>query len=131
MAQGWHGGARSIGDSTFKRSLLSWFQCPHCGLMTYSATSRTILSQRHPRIIVEYQCKRCSRLSRLRLAILTHLGIPTAIGLCMVYIAYKLPFQTAPWYSRSAMSVLAMLMVGEVVVTLVFARLTKRFDKCV
>jgi len=115
----------------WKQSRFSWFRCPHCGVATNRATSRTALSKQPPRVVVDYQCNSCRKVARLRRAGLTHVGLPVAIGLAMVYVAYTLPIDTGPWYSPASLAALAVLMIVELALTLIVARLTKRFDKCV
>jgi hypothetical protein len=118
-----------VDTSRFKRARLSWFRCPYCNAATYRATSHTILSKESPRVLVEYRCERCSRISTLRNAGLMHVVLPCVVAACTIAVAYSPPFVAIPWYSLSGILLLAALTVGEIIASLAIARVAKRFDR--
>jgi hypothetical protein len=58
-----------------------------------------------------------------------HVGAPFAVTAGLLVVAYYLPFQATPWYSLSAILLLAALTVAELIVSLAIARVAKRFDR--
>ena len=112
----------------FRKSRISWFRCPFCSTATYSATSYTILSKKRPTVTVKYRCARCSKISTLRNAGLMHIGLPCAIAACTIAVAYSPRFRDIAWYSLSGIELLAVMMVGEIAISLAIARIARRFD---
>jgi hypothetical protein len=58
-----------------------------------------------------------------------HVGLPCAVAAGAIAVAYIPPFVTIPWYSFSGILFLAALTVGEIVVSLVIARVARRFNR--
>src|SRR5215813_1819630 len=54
-----------ISSSPFRTSWLYWFKCPHCAYVSYSTSCRGEVSERPPRLLIRYRCKRCGQDSRL------------------------------------------------------------------
>jgi hypothetical protein len=88
-----------------------------------------MLSKKRPTVTVKFRCERCSKISTLRNAGLMHVVLPCAIAACMIAVAYSPQFQDIAWYSLSGIELFAVMMVGEIAISLAIARVARRFDR--
>lgn len=118
-----------LAASPFRRLRLSWFRCPYCAAATYAATSRTILSKDHPLVTAEYKCRICANVSTLRHPGLMNLVLPIAVATCALVVVYNILARANPWYSLSAIAMVAVVVGVQLIVELAISRFARRFDK--
>jgi hypothetical protein len=116
-------------ETPFRKSHLSWCRCAYCDAASYQAVSRTIFSIKPRRMLIEYKCARCGRMSVLRHPLLTMIGLPFAVGLCAFLVLYHVLIVASSWLSLSTL-LLASLIIGMAAATeIVLLRLAKRFQR--
>lgn len=118
-----------LAASAFRRSRLSWFRCPYCDAATFAASSRIILIKSGTKLLVEYRCQHCGKVSKLRRPGLMNLVLPLSVAACAFVIVYHILAGATPWYSPWALAVVALVLGFSLMIDLANSRVGKQFEK--
>ena len=112
-------------SSPFRTAWLTWFKCPHCTHVSYSAYVRGEVQEHPPRLLIRYRCKRCGQDSKL---LHPHLGalLGFATGIVLFVVIFGLAVAQDGW----SLSVLLGLLLGMALIG-VFCWVVSRVSKYV